>query len=600
MYGPPITNKASILFMNKLLRFFKPYLGYIAILVLVAYLQVTATLMLPDYIASIVDKGIMAKDMNQVYQNGVMMLLLTLLVGVLAAIAGFLAAKIATGAARDIRLAIFTRVESFSINEFDTFSTASLITRSTNDIQQIQMTTIMMFRMMLLAPFMAVIGFQKAISNAPSMGWIIGAAVVALIAMIVVIFAIGVPKFKLLQKMIDKLNLVTRENLTGLRVVRAYNNEVKEEQKFDQANQDLTKLNLFTNRLMVIMQPMMMLIMNLSVLAIVWFGAGLINDNTIQIGNMLAFMQYAMQVIWSFLMISIVFILFPRASVSANRVAEVLAAKPTIVDPVKPIAPSKDGVGKIEFKNVSFAYPNAEVPVLKDISFVAEAGKTTAFIGSTGSGKTTLVNLIPRFYDATGGEILIDGVNVRDMKQKDLRKMLGYAPQKSVLFSGTVQSNIKYGNKNANETQVKKAAEIAQATQFIKKLAKQFDNEIAQGGANVSGGQKQRLSIARAIAVHPKIYLFDDSFSSLDFKTDAALRQALHDNLNDKTVLIVGQRIGTIADADNIIVLNEGKIVGQGTHSELIKSNSVYREIAKSQLSDEELNSLKLASGDQS
>ncbi len=583
--------------MNKLLKFFTPYTVHILTLVVVAYAQVSATLALPDYIAKIVDKGIMAKDMGQIYQNGLMMLLLTLVAGILATITGFLAARIATGVARDVRLAVFTRVESFAISEFDTFSTASLITRSTNDIQQIQMATTMILRMMLLAPFMAVIGFQKALSNAPSMGWIIGAGVVALIVMIVVIFSIGVPKFKLLQKKVDKLNLVTRENLTGLRVVRAYNNEQREQQKFELANQDVTALNLFTNRLMVVMQPMMMLILNLSVLAIVWFGAGLIDHGTIQIGNMLAFMQYAMQVIWSFLMISIVFIMVPRASVSANRVAEVIAVQPSITDPDAPVVLPKSTAAKVEFKNVTFKYPGAEVPVLTDISFVAEPGQTTAIIGGTGSGKTTLINLIPRFYDVTEGAVLFDGVDVRQATQHNLHARIGYAPQKSMLFSGTVKSNITYGNQKASASLVEQAAAVAQADQFIRTLPKKFDNEIAQGGANVSGGQKQRLSIARAIAAKPGVYLFDDSFSALDFKTDAALRRALKDTLDRQTVIIVGQRISTIADADKIIVVNDGKIVGQGRHNELLKTNRVYQEIARSQLSDQELESLELANG---
>lgn len=578
--------------MKQLFKFAKPYWLVFILLVGFTYLQVMANLKLPDYMAKIVNEGIIAGDMHEIYHSGLVMLLVTLGGAACAVVVSYMASHIATGFTRDVRQALFSKVERFSINEFNTFSTASLITRSTNDMQQLQQALVMLLRMMLMAPIMAVGALQKAIGMAPGLSWIIGVGIAIMLTVIITLFKVGIPKFKLLQKMVDRLNLVTRENLTGLRVVRAFNNEKREEAKFEEANRDLTKLNLFTNRLMVMMQPIMMLVMNFATLAIIWFGAHLIYDGTLEIGNMMAFLQYAMQVIMSFLMISIVFIIVPRASVSARRVNEVLATEPSIVDPEKPQHLPKEGAGKVEFQGVSFSYPGADTPVLQDVSFVAEPGQTTAIIGSTGSGKTTLINLVPRFYDVTAGKVLIDGVDIRDVRQHELRAQIGYAPQKGVLFSGTVSSNIHYGRKELSEEQMKKAADIAQASEFIMGLDEQFDHNISQGGANVSGGQKQRLAIARALAIEPNIYIFDDSFSALDFKTDAALRQALTKEISNKTVLIVAQRIGTIAGADKIIVLDEGRIVGQGTHAELLKTNNVYREIAASQLSDEELHAM--------
>jgi ATP-binding cassette subfamily B protein len=575
--------------VKQLVRFIKPYWLLFILLVGFTYLQVMANLKLPDYMAKIVNEGIIAGSMHEIYHSGLVMLLVTLGGAACAVGVSYLASHIATGFTRDVRQALFSRVERFSINEFNTFSTASLITRSTNDMQQLQQALTMMLRMMLMAPIMAVGALQKAIGMAPELSWIIGVGIAIMLSVIIVLFKIGIPRFKLLQKMVDKLNLVTRENLTGLRVVRAFNNEKREEAKFEAVNQDLTKLNLFTNRLMVVMQPVMMLVMNFATLAIIWFGAHLIYNSTIEIGNMMAFLQYAMQVIMSFLMISIVFIVVPRASVSARRVNEVLATEPTILDPEQPKKMPKNVAGQVEFRNVSFSYPGADTAVLSGITFVAEPGQTTAFIGSTGSGKTTLINLIPRFYDVTEGQVLVDGVDVRDMRQHDLHALIGYAPQKGVLFSGTVASNIRYGRKELSDTEMKKAADIAQASEFIAGLDETFEHDIAQGGANVSGGQKQRLAIARALAVDPALYIFDDSFSALDFKTDAKLRRALATETAQKTVIIVAQRIGTIAGADKIIVLDEGRIVGQGTHAELLKTNAVYREIAASQLSDEEL-----------
>lgn len=575
--------------MLKLFKHLKPYVWLIIPLVILTYLQVMANLQLPDYMAKIINDGIIGESMDAIYRNGGIMLLVTLGGGIAAVGVGFLATRVATSFARDIRRKVFEKVESFSIAEFNSLSTASLITRSTNDIQQIQMVTLMILRMVLMAPFMAIGALQNAIQNAPELIWIIAMAVGALFVIIVVLFTTALPKFKILQKMVDMLNLVTRENLTGLRVIRAFNKEKTEEKKFDEANTDLMRLNLFVNRLMIILQPFMMLLMNIALVATVWFGAQLVSDNSIEIGNMMAFMQYATQVIMSFLMISIIFIMIPRASVSAKRVNEVLNTTATIRDPKNPKKPARNGHGRIEFRDVTFTYPDADSPVLSGINFTAEPGQTTAFIGSTGSGKTTLIGLIPRFYDVTAGQVLIDNVDVRDMRLRDLSGQIGYVPQKGVLFSGTVKSNVTYGNKRASTKEIDTAIKVAQASDFVKKLEDGLQSNISQGGTNVSGGQKQRLSIARALAVKPKVYIFDDSFSALDFKTDAKLRKALQKETAGKTVLIVGQRISTIMNADKIIVMDEGKIVGQGTHDELMKHNVVYQEIAHSQLSDEEL-----------
>ena len=440
-----------------------------------------------------------------------------------------------------------------------------------------------------MAPIMAIGGLQKAVHNAPNLSWIIALAVSVLLVVIAVLFVIAVPRFKKLQTLVDKLNLVTRENLVGLKVIRAFHNEKIEQKKFQQANTELNRMNLFVNRLMMLLDPIMTLVMNFSSVAIVWFGAHLINSGNLQIGNMMAFLEYAMQVIISFLLLSMVFIMVPRAAVSVKRVGEVLDTLPSIVDPPSPQQLPNDAMGKIEFKDVTFTYPDADLPVLSSINFTAEPGQTTAFIGSTGSGKSTLINLIPRFYDVSAGQILLDGVDIRQLKLEDLYNQIGYVPQKGVLFSGTIASNIKYGNAKASQKLVEKSAKIAQAAEFISELKNGYKNDIAQGGSNVSGGQRQRLSIARAIAVEPNVYIFDDSFSALDFKTDAKLRSALAKETKHKTVLIVGQRINTIMNADKIIVLDEGKIVGQGTHQELMKDCQVYQEIAASQLSEDDL-----------
>jgi ATP-binding cassette subfamily B protein len=580
--------------MLKLFRYLKPYTLQLIALFALVFGTVAATLQLPDYMAKIINDGVVNKDNSLIFHNGLLMLLISLAGAACTVGVGYLASRVATGFSRDIRNKVFSRVESFSLVEFNKFSTASLITRSTNDIQQIQMVMVLLLRMVLQAPITGVWAIFKAYNLASSLSWIIALAVSILLGIIMVMFAVALPKFKILQKLVDRLNLVTRENLTGLRVIRAFNNEKIEQAKFEKANVDLTATNLFVNRLMVIMQPIMMLILNLTSVLVVWIGAHLINSGSLEIGNMIAFMQYAMQVITSFLMISIVFIMIPRASVSAGRINDVIETEPVIEDPKKPVSTKNLHGGVVEFKDVTFCYPGADTPVLENISFTASPGETTAFIGSTGSGKSTLINLIPRFFDVSSGEILIDGVDVRAYKLEDLYAKIGYVPQKGVLFSGTVSSNIKYGAPKADDKEVEKSAETSQAEEFIKNLEGKFSAPIAQGGANVSGGQKQRLSIARAIIRKPEIYIFDDSFSALDFKTDAALRKALKNETRDKTVLIVAQRISTILSAEKIIVLDDGKIVGQGTHQQLLKDSDVYREIAYSQLSEDELKSYQI------
>ena len=575
--------------MKHILRIFSGYWLMLIILVGFTYAMVMANLWLPDKMSEIVNNGIIKQDMPAIWHNGLAMIVVTAAGGLCSIVIGFLAARIATGMAQKLRTELFGRVESFALADFNKFSTASLITRSTNDIQQIQMTSILLLRLALMAPIMAIGGLQKAVHNAPNLSWIIALAVSVLLVVIAVLFVIAVPRFKKLQTLVDKLNLVTRENLVGLKVIRAFHNEKIEQKKFQQANTELNKMNLFVNRLMMLLDPIMTLVMNFSSVAIVWFGAHLISSGNLQIGNMMAFLEYAMQVIISFLLLSMVFIMVPRAAVSVKRVGEVLDTLPSIVDPSSPQQLPDDATGKIEFKDVTFTYPDADLPVLSSINFTAEPGQTTAFIGSTGSGKSTLINLIPRFYDVSAGQILLDGVDIRNLKLEDLYDQIGYVPQKGVLFSGTIASNIKYGNAKASQKLVEKSAKIAQAAEFISELKNGYKNDIAQGGSNVSGGQRQRLSIARAIAVEPNVYIFDDSFSALDFKTDAKLRSALAKETKHKTVLIVGQRINTIMNADKIIVLDEGKIVGQGTHQELMKNCQVYQEIAASQLSEDDL-----------
>jgi len=526
---------------------------------------------------------------NYMLRIGGLMLLLSLLSAACSVTVGYYAARVAAGFARDVRLKLFRKVTEFSNIEFDKFSTASLITRSTNDIQQIQMLLVMLLRIVFYAPLLAVGGIIRALGESASMSWIIAAAVMALLAMIGVAFAVAVPRFKAVQKLVDRLNLVTREILTGLMVIRAFNTQRYEEKKFDKANLDVTKITLFINRVMVFMMPAMMLLMSGTSLLIVWVGAHQIDAGHLQIGNMIAFMQYAVQIIFAFLMVSLVFIMLPRAAVSAERIAEVIETPTVINDPEKAKVYRQGIRGQVEFKDVCFRYPGAEDYVLKDISFTSHLGQTTAFVGSTGSGKSTLINLIPRFYDVSEGVILVDGVDVREVTQHDLRDKIGYVPQKSLLFSGTIASNIKYGNEDATISDIEKAAEVAQGLDFIQASEKGFETTTSEGATNFSGGQKQRLSIARALAKKPEIYIFDDTFSAIDFKTDAALRKALKRETADATVLIVAQRISTIMQADQIVVLDGGRIVGIGTHKELMQTCQVYRELALSQLSEKEL-----------
>ncbi len=526
---------------------------------------------------------------SYIFHIGLLMMLLTLLSGVCTIVVGYLAARTAAGLARDLRRNVFERVENFSSTEFDKFSTASLITRSTNDVTQLQMVVVMMMRMVFYAPIIGIGGVIRAIGKSANMWWIIALAVVVLLGMILTVFAIALPKFKAVQKLIDRLNLVMRENLSGMMVIRAFNMQDFEENRFDVANKDLTSTLLFINRVMVIMFPMMMLVMNVVMVGIIWVGAHQVANSTIQVGDMMAFMQYALQILFAFLMLSMMFIILPRASVSGDRIAAVLETEPLIKDPITPRQFHTPFKGKITFREVSFRYPGAEEDVLHSISFTAQPGQTTAFLGTTGSGKSTIVSLIPRFYEVTGGGIYIDGIDIREVTQYDLHDHIGFVPQKSNLFSGTIDSNLRYADEEASDEELKLAADIAQASEFINEKAEGMEAEIAQGGMNVSGGQKQRLAIARALVKKAPIYIFDDSFSALDYKTDAALRKSLKEHTGASTLLIVTQRIATIKNAEQIIVLDEGRIVGKGTHQELMEDCEIYRDIALSQLSKEEL-----------
>lgn len=540
-----------------------------------------------EYRAIGIDLG--SKQNAYMVRVGGIMLLLTLLSAAASVAVGFLAARVAAGFGRTSRRDIFTRVENYSNKEFDKFSTASLITRSTNDIQQIQLLLVILLRIAFYAPIMGVGGIIKALSQDVSMSWIIAAAVMALLLLLGVIFVIAIPRFRAIQKQVDRLNLITREMLTGLMVVRAFNTERFEQNRFERANVDLTGTSLFINRIMVFMMPAMMLLMNAVVLLIVWVGAHRIDSGSMQVGNMMAFMQYSIMIIFAFFMVSFVFVMMPRATVSAQRIAEVLETRPSINDPETPVKFSGPVKGLVEFLDVGFKYPDAEDYVLKNISFSAQPGKTTAIIGGTGSGKSTLINLVPRFYDVTEGKILVDKIDIRDVTQHDLREKIGYVPQRASLFSGTIASNIAYGKEEYDEAELKEAAEIAQLTDFVTGAEKGFDTPISQEGKNVSGGQKQRLAIARAVFKKPEIYIFDDSFSAIDFKTDAALRTALKRETGNAAVLIVAQRINTVLDADQIVVLDKGRMVGRGKHKELMKSCQVYQELALSQLTREEL-----------
>ena len=526
---------------------------------------------------------------NYMFLAGAKMLGIALLSALATIVVGFLGARVAATLGKNLRSKVFNKVMSFSNTEMDKFSTASLITRSTNDIQQVQMLMVMMLRVVIYSPIIAIGGIIKVTKTNTSMTWIIAVAVIAILSLVMILFIVVMPKFKVVQKLVDRVNLVTREILTGIPVIRAFSTQKYEEKRFDKANLDLTKTNIFVNRVMACMMPAMMLVMNGISVLIMWNGAHGVDSGAMQVGDMMAFIQYTMQIIMSFLMISAISIMLPRAAVCVQRVDEVISTDLVIEDKEQTENFKEDKKGYIEFNNVSFKYPNAEEDVLSDISFVAKPGETTAFIGSTGSGKSTLINLIPRFYDVTEGSIKVDGVDVRNVSQHDLREKIGYVPQKGILFSGTIDSNLRYGREEATDVEIVRAAEIAQAIDFISSKPERFETEISQGGTNVSGGQKQRLSIARAIAKNPEIYIFDDSFSALDFKTDSALRKALKQETSDSTVLIVAQRISTILHADQIIVLDEGKVVGKGTHNELLKNCEVYKQIALSQLSKEEL-----------
>ena len=536
------------------------------------------------------EAGVSVDDIQQSYLlfAGLKMIGMALIMGIATILVGFFASRVAAGIGRDLRGNIFKKVVGFSNAEMDHFSTASLITRSTNDIQQIQMVSVLLLRMVAYAPILGIGGVIKVIQTGAGMGWVIILAVLVILGYVMLLVSVSMPKFKLMQKMVDRVNLVSREILTGLSVIRAFGREQKEEERFDEANRDLTKTNLFTNRVMTFMMPGMMMIMNVLTVVIVWVGAHKIDAGTMQVGSMTAFITYAMMIVMSFLMLTMMSIMLPRAAVAAERIDEVLRTESSVKELDQPET-LKAHNGVVTFSDVSFRYPGAEADVLEHIDFVAEPGKTTAIIGSTGCGKSTLVNLIPRLYDATGGSVTLDGQDIRNIRMEDLREEIGFVPQKGVLFSGTIASNLRFGKRDATDEQVKEAAEIAQAAEFIENKDDKYESAIAQGGSNVSGGQKQRLAIARAIAKQPKIYVFDDSFSALDLKTDAALRKALAEKVKDSTVIIVAQRISTILHAEQIIVLEDGKIVGKGTHEELLHNCDTYRQIAKSQLSAKEL-----------
>lgn len=576
--------------MIKILKNLKESFWQVVIIVVLLCVQAAIDLALPDFTSKIVNIGIQEGKNDYILVAGFQMLGISLISMIAAILVMLLASKVGAKIGKTLREKVFSKVLKFSHEELNKFSTASLITRSTNDVQQIQQFVSMSFRVVVYAPIIGIGGFIKVLTNTDnSMAWIIGLAILLIAFVVGTLFIIAMPKFKKLQALTDKLNLVSREILTGLPVIRAFNKEKSEEKRFDVANTDLMKTNIFVNKAMSLMMPLLMFIMNSMSILVIWVGAHKINEGLLQVGDMMAFIQYMMQIIISFLLISMMSIMIPRSSVSANRINEVLETEAKIKDKKETKKFDKSKKGLVEFKNVSFRYPDADAEILEDISFTAKPGQTTAIIGSTGSGKSTVVNLIPRFYDVTEGELLIDGVNVKDVYQKDLREIIGFVPQKGILFSGTIESNIKYSSEKMSDEEMKEAAKIAQATEFIEAKDEQYKSEISQGGSNVSGGQKQRLSIARAIAKDPEILVFDDSFSALDFKTDAKLREELSKKTKDKTVIIVAQRISTILNADQIIVLEEGKIVGIGRHEELLKTNETYRQIAYSQLSEKEL-----------
>lgn len=574
--------------MKTTLKYYRPYILPIVLIIAFLFGQAMCELALPGYMSDIINNGIVKQDMGYIRHTGLIMIAVAAATVVCAIMGSLLASRAAARSSRDIRRALFRKVTAFSAAELNDFSTASLITRSTNDVQMVQQATVMILRLACFAPIMGIGAVIKALNTSVSLSWTIGIALLVILGIMTVSFFLVLPKFQVLQTKLDKLNLLMKERLSGVLVIRAFNTEKSEEKRFDIANRDLTKINMFTNKAMSFMMPMLMFVMNGVSILIVWAGAHLVNDGSLMIGDMLAYLQYAMHVIMSFLFITMMFIMIPRAIVSAKRIGEVLDVEPSIEDPEMPET-VEDHRGVVEFDHVSFSYPDAEKEVLEDISFTAGPGRTTAIIGGTGSGKSTLISLIPRFYDATEGSVRVDGKDVRDITQHELRDQIGYVPQKGLLFSGTIASNLQYGKEDATEAEMLEAAETAQAMDFIREKEHGLDEEVAQGGTNVSGGQKQRLSIARALVKKPKIYIFDDSFSALDFKTDKALREALKEKVGDSTIIIVAQRINTIIDADQILVLDEGHLAGKGTHDELMQTCDVYREIALSQLSEEEL-----------
>ncbi len=574
--------------MRTVFKYYKSYIPMIAAILAFLFGEAMCELALPGYMSDIINNGIVKGNMDYIRRIGLVMILVSCGSVVCSIVGSYLSARTAAGSARRIRGALFEKVTEFSSAEFSEFSTASLITRSTNDVQMVQQTTVLTLRLACFAPIMGIGAVIKALQTSVSLSWTVGVALAVIVVIMLLSFFIILPKFKVLQEKLDRINLIMKERLSGLLVIRAFTTEQIEERRFDDANEDLKKINLFVNKAMSFMMPALMFVMNGVCVLIVWAGAHLVDSQSLMIGDMLAYLQYAMHVIMSFLYITMMFIMLPRAAVSMQRIGEVIDVNPQIEDPKEPKTLQKPR-GEISFDHVSFAYPDADEKTLDDISFTAKPGQTTAIIGSTGSGKSTILNLIPRFYDATEGAVRIDGMDIRDITQEELREQIGYVPQKGVLFSGTIASNLQYGKDDATDDEMIEAAETAQAMEFIRTKENGLQEDVSQGGTNVSGGQKQRLSIARALVKKARVYLFDDSFSALDFKTDQVLRKALKEKVGDSTIIIVAQRINTVLDADQIIVMDEGRMAGIGTHDELMKSCTVYKEIALSQLSEEEL-----------
>jgi len=575
--------------LKKALSYLKPHGFKIVLIVFLIILQTFAELFLPRIMAQIVDSGILNNDIELVLLLGSRMLVLSLGITIGAVVVSYLIAKMATSAAYSIRKDLFYKIEHFSLTEFEKFSTSSLITRSTNDVQQVQMMFVMMFRMMIQAPIFAIGGFIFVFSQSAEMAWIFAILIPILVTYIVVIFLYAKPRFEKIQQLVDRINLIAREKLTGIRVIRAFNRQNDEVAKFEDTSQQFKMNSIRLGRVMATIQPIFTLLLSFSTIVIVWFSASLIDAGTMQVGSMMAFIQYTMQIMFSFIMLAMIFIFYPRAAVSAQRISEVLSIEPIIIDPLKPEQFCNECKGEIEFDNVSFRYPDAQEDVLQHINFTAKAGQTTAIIGSTGSGKSTLINLIPRFFDVTSGSIRIDGVNIKNVTQHLLRERIGFVPQKGVLFAGTIESNLRLANPEASPLALQQAIEISQSSDIISEKKEGLQSDITQGATNLSGGQKQRLSIARALIKNPEIYIFDDSFSALDFKTDKKLRQAIRSQLSQSTVIVVAQRVSTIMDADQIIVLEKGELVGIGKHKELLMNCPIYYQIASSQLSQEEL-----------